>query len=783
MKISAKIAISTISIFVVGVFLFDWFVYKNLSARVDDLFTDRQVELAGYTLNTVSRLLDHYYRDIETIAADDEFKRILAQSDEVERNSSRLNNFLVNLGPWTKLYVINAERKVLLSAPESAVQLTEEDKLALNRALAGQTYYSDVLLDAHTSMPTLIFASPIRQAEKVVGVVMGRLGWRSLIEILLAVGDNYNAYLLNRNGVLIASNNPTHNNLLLKNKLSSECALIKNVMSASRGFVVGESMSAHFEMPLNGHNRGRFLSTIVPEGSFHNYKGNNWSLIIETPFSSVAQIAHSLLANIIFSLLAILGLLIIIVLIMIRRAFLTPLANLSRGAAAIKAGNLDFKVPVISSDELGLLSLSFNEMADRLRQNDIHIAKLIKKLNDDKIFVEKQSEQVNNTKRAILNVLEDEKELEKSLKNQRDNLHTIINSMTEGLLVVDERSGLILINSAAQRIIGLKNKNLADNQIGNIFKLFKNNHLVIDTLIARAIKDGVIVKTILGDDFYLLGEADKKIFISLVISPMATKSRGGAIIVFRDVTVEKEIDVAKNEFISLTSHQLRTPLSAIAWYAEMILDGDAGQTTKKTKEYLKEIYNSNKRMVDLINALLSVSKIEMGTFSIGPFKEIDIADIYKTVINDFKNDLKKKCLILKETHDRNLPLIMADADVIGIVFQNLISNAIKYTYPNGRIKTSLSLDKNNILFSVADSGCGIPENQKQNIFSKMFRADNARLMDPDGTGLGLYIVKSILAKIGGEIRFDSKEGGGTIFYVTIPFGEAVKITNNKKLFS
>lgn len=236
----------------------------------------------------------------------------------------------------------------------------------------------------------------------------------------------------------------------------------------------------------------------------------------------------------------------------------------------------------------------------------------------------------------------------------------------------------------------------------------------------------------------------------------------------RDITKEKEVDRSKSEFVSLASHQLRTPLSAINWYAEMLLGGDAGALTEKQKDYTSEIYASSKRMAELVGALLNVSRIELGTFAIEP-KPTDIRDVSDSVIKELEQKITSKNQAIVHEYSKEVPgLLNIDPNLTRMILQNLISNAVKYTPDGGRIIISLSKSNDDILIKVSDNGYGIPPAQQRRVFEKFFRADNIIPIETDGTGLGLYIVKEVVEKSGGSIRFDSEENVGTTFYVSIP---------------
>lgn len=242
----------------------------------------------------------------------------------------------------------------------------------------------------------------------------------------------------------------------------------------------------------------------------------------------------------------------------------------------------------------------------------------------------------------------------------------------------------------------------------------------------------------------------------------------------------RSLDVAKDEFVSIASHQLRTPLTALKGYAGMLLDGDAGEINDKQREYLTEIKIANDRMISLITALLNVSRIDLDVFIVEPI-QLNLKTVAEDVLKDLNMKIEGKKLQTELSSENNIPLINADMNIIRMIFQNLFANAVKYTPENGKIIINLKKEGPNVLITVADTGYGIPSKVQSKIFTKMFRADNARVKDPEGTGLGLYIIKSTLEKTGGKIWFKSIENKGSTFYVTIPLEGMKKKKGTKRL--
>lgn len=238
---------------------------------------------------------------------------------------------------------------------------------------------------------------------------------------------------------------------------------------------------------------------------------------------------------------------------------------------------------------------------------------------------------------------------------------------------------------------------------------------------------------------------------------------GAAINVFTEL---KEIDRMKTEFISLASHQLRTPLVAMKWGLQALLSGDKGELNEKQKEYTQDVFNSNNRMIALVNGLLNVSRIESGRIAINP-KEINLIELVQDVIKELNVKLQNKNQTLEFNTIEKTLIINTDPDLLRHVYTNLITNAIKYSPKDSKIIVEVKeTEENQILSSVQDFGYGIPSDAKAKIFGKFFRASNTRKIETDGTGLGLYLAKSIVELMGGTIWFESEENKGTTFWFT-----------------
>jgi signal transduction histidine kinase len=231
------------------------------------------------------------------------------------------------------------------------------------------------------------------------------------------------------------------------------------------------------------------------------------------------------------------------------------------------------------------------------------------------------------------------------------------------------------------------------------------------------------------------------------------------------------VERLKTEFVSISAHQLRTPLSAIKWTLRMLLDGDLGQITEEQREFLARTYRSNERMIDLVNSLLNVTRIEEGRFLYHRILK-DMVTIVEEVLVQFENEIKKKKikLVFKKPL-RPLPRVLVDTDKIKLVVENLIDNAVKYTLEKGKIVITLKKLNKEIEFCIKDNGVGIPSDQNGRVFTKFFRGANVMKLETEGSGLGLFIAKNIIEAHGGKIWFKSKQNKGTTFWFTLPIAE------------
>ena len=230
------------------------------------------------------------------------------------------------------------------------------------------------------------------------------------------------------------------------------------------------------------------------------------------------------------------------------------------------------------------------------------------------------------------------------------------------------------------------------------------------------------------------------------------------------------LDQAKDEFVSMASHQLRTPLTSVKGYIDMVLEGDAGKITDSQRHLLREAFSSSERMVHLINDFLSVSRLQTGKFMIEK-RPIDLAKVVAQEVDGLRTTAAGHQLKLVYKRPKNIPITMVDENKIRQVMMNFMDNAIYYSPEGGTIEVDLNKVDNRIEFTVKDHGMGVPKSDQSNLFGKFFRASNARKQRPDGTGVGLFLAKKVVTSHKGNVIFESTEGKGSTFGFWLPIIE------------
>lgn len=387
------------------------------------------------------------------------------------------------------------------------------------------------------------------------------------------------------------------------------------------------------------------------------------------------------------------------------------------------------------------------------------------KKNED--LLKSRVDELEKLKTTLVNLLEELEVKEKEAELEKSKYEVLLGNITDGVIAIDTDKKIIYVNDEAVRLIGISGKDL----IGKIyFQMWSLRNPDGDMLVPQ--EERPFTLALKGEsrkvrERYVLERKDgKKIPISISIAPIIASGKiTGANVVIRDITKQLEIDRAKNEFISVASHQLRTPLSSMKWLIEALLSSKNLGDREKIR--LENIFISNERLIVLVNDLLSISRMESGKF-MGEVQLFDMANLLRRAIKEYAPEAektgKKIVLSLSKTADK----IKGNPVLISEALNNVLSNAIIYGRKDSAVTVKMAHINGAYLISVNNVDHFIPEEDRDKIFTKFFRASSAKLIRPEGSGLGLYISKMGIEKNGGTIWFESNEKDGTTFYFTVP---------------
>lgn len=367
------------------------------------------------------------------------------------------------------------------------------------------------------------------------------------------------------------------------------------------------------------------------------------------------------------------------------------------------------------------------------------------------------------------------------LVTKRDIEAALVSGVADGVFAVDTQKRIIIFNKAAEEMSSWATQDALGLRYDSILK-FKDDQ---DCDIYKTDDPFDYVwknkKNLIRSDLYFINQNKQKIQVSASFAPLndAEGKLIGAVCVFRDITKEKEVERLRSEFVSTASHELRTPITALEGYISLISDPNICQTDEKAQEFLKKAHHTIIEMSHLMSNLLSVTKIEEGKLPVQR-KIFDLTELTKTAVSELEVLAKNKGLTLTFNPSKLAfpgqkaltPIlnVNADPDQIREILNNLIGNAVKFT-KEGRITVSLDKKPDFAIVLIEDTGVGIPPEDIAHIFEKFYRVDTSYTREVGGTGLGLYIVRSIVELFGGKIWLESTPGKGSKFYFTVPLAK------------
>lgn len=418
---------------------------------------------------------------------------------------------------------------------------------------------------------------------------------------------------------------------------------------------------------------------------------------------------------------------------------------------------LDEKVYQLKADEKKMKEM--NEVLEiRLQARTRELRESLLSLDSQ---IKERTKKIENSKIALMNILEDFRQQKLLTEGEQKKNLAIINNFPDGLLIFDSENRLSIINIKAKEYLGISKPDYFYKESWNTENILELRSLI----------------EIVGSDIRKVCKQELEISPDLILEVSVQEYfertiKYGKFVILHDITREKKVQYLKSEFVSIAAHQLRTPLSAIKWTLTSLLDEDFGVLNDEQKKYLGKTNLSNERMINLVDDLLNLSRIEEGRY-VYKTSVVSIKDLMNAVLKAVELKANEKKIKLNFKLGRGLPDLVIDEEKMKLVIQNLIENAINYSHKNSSVEITArnNAKEKEVIFSIIDSGIGIPKEQKQRIFTKFFRAENAIRAETVGSGLGLFIDKNIIEAHKGKIWFESELDKGSTFYFSIPYAQ------------
>ncbi len=743
MSLQKKLSILFVTIVVIPLLVVGFLSYQTLKNSSIVQVTDQLIAVSSIQEKRVNEALERYLEKVQAITSRTQLRASIKKytetgdADAIVTIQKIIQDARIATPSIKKVSVLDTHGLVLASTDVALVGKQFGSEEYFKKGLKTNNF-SDVFKDEQNILAVRL-SGPFVLDSKMVGVAIIDASADSLVTIT----EDYTG--LGKTGeVVLAERNQAGDALFLTPlRFDAGAALRRAIPKEETSSPIISALYGNEDAFLGGDTKDYRDELVFASTRFIEALG--WGMVVKIDQAEVFAPINNLLTTFLLLVLSV-ALLSIVVALVAGRIIFRPISELTITAGNFQKGDFSKRVSVQSKDEIGTLGTAFNTMAEKLQGLYAGLEQKVK----ERTF---------------------------ELEEAKVKVEAILANIGDGFVFIDTKRRVLLVNRASEDILGYKEQELLGKLWVDIVRPKEDNGEELSPdrfMINKLMSSTTTTTTTTTTDSYNYTKKDGTIFpVAVTASKVSIKGEViGAIIIFRDITKDKQIDRAKTEFVSLASHQLLTPLAIVSWYSEMLLNGDAGKVTSKQKEYLDEVYKGNKRMTVLVDALLNVSRLELGMFISEP-EPTDMVALVKDVIEEQKVVITSKKLQFKELYEPDLPKIHVDPKLMHMVFQNLVSNAVKYTPDGGGVQVAIKKEKGGLVITVSDTGYGIPKSQQDRIFTKLFRADNVREKDTQGTGIGLYIVKSTIDHEGGTIRFESEENKGTAFYVTLPI-EGIK---------
>lgn len=589
-----------------------------------------------------------------------------------------------------------------------SVEYNSKDEPTVNVAVP---IYPSNFAENLGNLPKANFSQYSKDAE-LQGVLVAKYNISELWQSVLStkIGKGGYAYVVDGLGFLVAH---PDRQFLKDNKKIANVAAVRNY--------IGGNLETKETLSETGQ---KVVST--PSKA----KSHNWAVIVEEPTSSIFSTTNSYIRLAIFIIVSA-ELVVILLGLLFRKQLINPIRKLSTGAKHFGEGNFDYTIDIRTRDELQDLAQTFNKMSSDIKQ--------------------------------LVNNLQSKND---TLLVEQTKLNSIISSVSDGIIALNEDQQIISANPPAAALIKKKPKDIYGHNLSSLFAWERDSVHFTPELKKSGVYQYTNVVLPRGTDY---------LYLDLLITVLDRQdSDVRAIISIHDQTKARELDYMKLDFVAIAAHELRTPLTVIQGYLNLLRESAVRQLSIYNIENLQKAVTGSMQLKDLINKLLSISKIERGKFDVS-FSKMNLTKLVENTVNEqLANASQKKQRLEFHNYGQHIIYVPGDENAITEVINNLINNALKYSDEHAHVKVNVKPVENEVRVEIIDNGPGIPTQLRSRLFTKFYRAERSITAGTRGTGLGLYISKIIVERHNGKIGVEPDAGHGSTFYFTLPVYDSAK---------
>lgn len=718
------------------------FIRSHLLTQQENLLHEKaqnaSIQVGGFyeQLSSYNRGLSQIY---ETNPRDAD--KITAASTFIIQNNPYIKK-IVYLRPNGR-EIIKVEQTGNINAEKLFFEIITD---TFESAVDGKTSISKVYFLEDEPGPFINIYTPISSNTQDHDVIKMQISLISLWDIISQVklGKTGFAYIVDSDGRLIAHPNKTFlaKNPILSGRPSISPA-IKNLPASS--------------WP-DGKTYNNEINILVVSQAFR-IPNTEWVVVFEQA-ESEAFYFMNFIRSFFFASVIITATVLIAISYLLSNHIVQSITVLKQGAFVLRQGTLSSRIKLTTGDEFEELGDAFNSMATQMQNS-------FQQLEDQRKRANKTAELL--LRRDLdLRLTNDEMEQEKEkIVVEKEKFSVVLSGITDAVIAVDLHNHILTFNAAAERVTGFEVAEAIGKYIGDVIKLRDKDHeLDVEEYSPQTVgtKEGLVFNR----RYIRLSSKNNQAFVNVLVGKIkeGSKINLGGIISIHDLSEEQKLEEMKLDFVSMAAHELRTPLTSIRGYMSLFLDEYGTNMNENQMLLLKRVDIASQQLSNLVEDLLSVSRIEKGAFSITP-KPVEWVELVKGVVDQVALRAKEKNQTLTfDPGTLQQVTISADRLRISEVVTNLVSNAINYTQPGGTIHVSLEQAGSEINTHIKDTGEGIPADAMPHLFTKFFRASTG--LTQKGTGLGLYISKAIVEKHGGKIWVESVVGKGSTFSFSLP---------------